>query len=76
MTLRGDALNALDEKVEDFGVVHALDKLAVDLAEHQVSLLVFERVVKASLRALLQAFNEGLNLVHLSVWHSDHSATL
>lgn len=47
--LGGATLNTLDKEIEHFRVVHAFDNPTVDLAEHQVSLLVLEGVVQAGL---------------------------
>lgn len=76
MRLGRHALDALYEEFKDLGVVHALYHLPVDLTEHQVALLVLEGVVEARLRAIFQALNEGINLVHLGVGYLDHGATI
>ena len=44
-TLRCATLNTLHEKVEDFRVMHALDKLPVNFAKHEISLLVLEWIM-------------------------------
>ena len=44
-TLRCATLNTLHEEVEDFRVMHALDKLPVNFAKHEISLLVLEWVM-------------------------------
>ena len=76
MTLRSQPLDALNEKFEDFGVVHALNYLAVDLAQHKVSLLVLEGVMETCLGTLLQTLNERSNLIHLCVRYLNHVTTV
>ena len=76
VTFGSHSLDGLDEELEDFGVVHALDNLAVDLGEHQVSLLVLEGVMKAGLGALHKTLNEGLDFINLSVRDLEHGAAL
>lgn len=53
LRLGNSALDALHEEVHDFLVVHDVDDLAVNLAEHQVSLLVLEGIVKTGLGHVL-----------------------
>lgn len=43
------SLDTLHKEVEYLRVVHHLDHLTVDFAEHQVALFVLERVVQARL---------------------------
>ena len=76
MTLRSHTLNTPHKELEYLGIVHSLYNFTVDFAKHQVSLLVLEWVVKTCLGNGLQALDEGLNLIHLSVWDLDHLATV
>ena len=76
VTFRSNSLDGLHEEFEDFRVVHAIDDLAVDLREHQVSLLVLEGVVETCLRALLKTLNEGRDFVHLGVRDLEHGAAV
>ena len=62
------SLYAAHEELVDFGIMHAFDNFAVHLREHEVSLLVLERVMESVLGAGLETLNEGINLVHLCVW--------
>ena len=56
--------------------MQAFDNFAVDLAEHQVPLLVLEWVVEAGLRAGLQTLYERSDFIHLGVWDLDHFASV
>lgn len=51
MALGSHSLDTSDEKFENLRIVHALYHLAVDLAKHEISLLILKGVVKASLGA-------------------------
>lgn len=61
-------LNETNEEVHDLFVVHDFDHFPVDFGEHQVTLLVLERIVETVLRTLLQTCDERLNFVQLRVW--------
>ena len=70
------ALDAFHEEVKDFRIVQALDNFAINLAEHQVPLLILEWVVETCLRAILQTLYEWSDFIHLSVRDLDQCASV
>lgn len=61
--LGDSALDHLDKEIKDLFVVHGLNDLAVDLAEHEVALFVLERVVQARFRDSLHALDKRQNFL-------------
>jgi hypothetical protein len=66
----------LNEKVKDLLVVEDFCGFPANLAKHQVSLLVLERVVKTVLRDLLETLYEGLNFVDAGLWDGKHRSSV
>ena len=74
--LRCDSLDAPHEEIEDLWVVHDLYHLTIHFTEHQVSLLILERIVKTGLWDSLQTFDEWRDLVHRGVGYFDHFSSI
>jgi hypothetical protein len=68
-------LNAVDKEVPYFFVLHGLNNLSADFTQHQISFLIFERVVEARFRALLEVLNKWRNFFNSCVRLSEHYLT-
>ena len=70
-TLRHGSHDGVSEEIKHFLIVQDLCSLPADLAEHNVPLLVLERVVQAGARDRLQAVYEWHCLFHTGFRNHD-----